>query len=150
MMYLHQLSCDTDSISFTSSSLRIMTLPEKLTVPHTIKKFLASFWNPKVHYRLDKSPPPVIFCNTVNIYHTLRNAKLADHKKNAMQATGTNNSLAAVVFVLCSGCSKEAIPLDMLLQRKFGRRCRRCAQQCHRDLYSQESELRILARVNPH
>jgi hypothetical protein len=38
-----------------------MILPEKLTVPQTIKKFLAVFWNPKVHYRLDKSLPPAIF-----------------------------------------------------------------------------------------
>jgi hypothetical protein len=80
-----------------------MILPEKLTVPQTIKKFLAVFWNPKVHYRLDKSN---FLQHSNHITHIrLTQTKLADHKKNAVLATGPNISRSSGRVQQCAAAA---------------------------------------------
>ena len=44
-------------------------LLEKLTSFHLVKKFPAFFWNPKVHYRIYKCPPPVPILSQIDPVH---------------------------------------------------------------------------------
>ena len=41
-------------------------LPEKLTSFQPVKKFLSILWNPKVHYRSNKCPPPLLILSQLD------------------------------------------------------------------------------------
>jgi hypothetical protein len=73
-----------------------------------------------------------------------------------MLTTALNNNRSSRLVRHCAAAAVTTpANLKCYCSRKRGRRCIRCVQQCRGlaalgDLYAQESELRILARVNPH
>jgi hypothetical protein len=58
---------------------KITVLLEKRTGLQLVKKFPFILWNPKVHYRIHKCPPPVSILSQPNLVHTSNSHFLKIH-----------------------------------------------------------------------